>query len=237
MDRTVLEALLGEGLSLAEIGRRLDRHESTVSYWLRRYELQANGRTRHGARGELARTELQSLVERGMSIAEIAAAVERSKATIRHWLRKHGLRTHGANGRRLAERNQAAKEAGRVEANMFCSKHGEAMFVLDRRGYYRCRRCRSASVSSRRRRLKELLVAEAGGACGLCGYSRCMAALEFHHVAPEQKAFSLSEEGVTRSLARARAEAEKCVLLCANCHAEVEVGLVAAPDLCPTRLE
>jgi 5-methylcytosine-specific restriction endonuclease McrA len=120
---------------------------------------------------------------------------------------------------------------------MLCSTHGETMFVLDRRGYYRCRRCRSASVSRRRRRLKELLVAEAGGACRLCGYSRCMGALEFDHLAPEEKAFSLSEEGVTRSLARARAEVWKCVLLCANCHAEVEAGVATAPDPIATRLE
>ena len=237
MDRIVLEQLLGEGRSLAEIGRTLDKHESTVSYWMRRYGLDANGRERHAARGALTRDELESLVEEGLSIAEIAAAVDRSKATIRHWLRKHALRTHSASGRRRMEESKDAREAGLVEAKMFCSKHGEGMFVLDRSGYYRCRRCRSASVSRRRRRLKQLLVVEAGGACGLCGYSRCMAALEFHHLVPAEKAFSLSEEGVTRSLARARAEAKKCVLLCANCHAEVEAKVSTAPDLCATRLE
>jgi transposase len=237
MDRTALEKMLGEGLSLAEIGRRVDRHESTVAHWVGRYGLKANGREMHAARGGLPRAELEALVEQGMSIAEIAAAVSRGKATVRHWLRKHGLKTYGASGRRRAQESKRAKEAGLVEANMFCSKHGETMFVLDRRGYYRCRRCRSASVSRRRRRLKELLVAEAGGACGLCGYSRCMAALEFHHLAPEEKVFSLSEEGVTRSLVRARAEARKCVLLCANCHGEVEAGVAVAPDPIVTRLE
>jgi transposase len=237
MDRIVLERMLGDGLSLAEIGKRLDRHESTVSYWMQRYGLEANGRELHAPRGALTRDELESLVEQGLSIAEIAATVGRSKATIRHWLRKHALRTHSASGRRRAEESRSAREAGLVEAKMLCSKHGESMFVLDRLGYYRCRRCRSASVSRRRRRLKRLLVVEAGGACGLCGYSRCVAALEFHHVVPEEKAFALSEEGVTRSLARARAEAKKCVLLCANCHAEVEAGVSTAPDLCATRLE
>jgi hypothetical protein len=34
---------------------------------------------------------------------------------------------------------------------------------------------------------------------------------------------------VTRSLARARDEARKCVLLCANCHAEVEGGFTQLP--------
>lgn len=237
MDRVVLEQLLGEGHSLAEIGRRLNRHESTVSYWMRRYGFEANGREQHAARGALTREELESLVGEGLSIAEIAAAVGRSKATIRHWLRKHTLRTRSASGRRRTEESRSAREAELIEAKMICSKHGESMFVLDRQGYYRCRRCRSASVSRRRRRLKQLLVVEAGGACGLCGYSRCMAALEFHHVVPEEKAFSLSEEGVTRSLARARAEAKKCILLCANCHAEVEARVSTAPDLCATRLE
>jgi hypothetical protein len=32
-------------------------------------------------------------------------------------------------------------------------------------------------------------------------------------------------QGVTRSLAAARVEMAKCVLLCANCHAEVELGI------------
>jgi hypothetical protein len=35
--------------------------------------------------------------------------------------------------------------------------------------------------------------------------------------------------GATRALAAVRAEMAKCVLLCANCHAEVELGLVRLP--------
>jgi transposase len=237
MDRAALERLLSQGHSLAEIGRRLDRHEATVSYWVAKHGLRANGRERHAARGALTRQELESLIADGLSIAEIAAAVGRSKATVRHWLRRYGLRTFAASGRRRGVESKRAREAGLIEASMFCSKHAETIFVIDRRGYYRCRLCRSASVSRRRRRLKEQLVHEAGGACRLCGYSRCMAALEFHHLVPAEKAFSLSEEGVTRSLARARAEARKCVLLCANCHAEVEVGLAETSDRDQARLE
>jgi hypothetical protein len=37
----------------------------------------------------------------------------------------------------------------------------------------------------------------------------------------------LSRRGVTRALVEAREEARKCVLLCANCHAEVEAGVTA----------
>lgn len=72
--------------------------------------------------------------------------------------------------------------------------------------------------------MKRALIAEAGGKCQVCGYDRCQAALQFHHLDREEKAFALSHEGVARSIKRARKEAAKCVLLCANCHAEIEVG-------------
>ena len=56
-----------------------------------------------------------------------------------------------------------------------------------------------------------------------------MAALEFHHYEPGKKAFALSLRGITRSIAKLRQEARKCVLLCSNCHSEVEVGFTECP--------
>jgi 5-methylcytosine-specific restriction endonuclease McrA len=81
-------------------------------------------------------------------------------------------------------------------------------------------------VTRRRRKVKAILVAEAGGACVICGYDRYAGALHFHHVDPATKRFDLSAAGFARSLERARAEARKCALLCSNCHAEVESGSV-----------
>lgn len=93
-----------------------------------------------------------------------------------------------------------------------------------RTGSFRCPRCVSERVSRRRRRLKEILVAEAGGACVACGYDRYIGALQFHHLDRREKRFQLAGRGLTRALSTLRREAEKCVLLCANCHAEVEAG-------------
>ena len=73
--------------------------------------------------------------------------------------------------------------------------------------------------------MKQFLIDEAGGCCVLCGYDRFPGALQFHHLDPAEKSFALSVQGVGRSLEKARAEAAKCVLVCANCHAEVEGGL------------
>jgi transposase len=230
VDKVSLEVLLGRGLSLEEIGRRFDRHPSTVAYWMRKYRLVAANADKHAPRGGLDFERLQPLVEAGMTIAEIAAEVERSKATVRHWLGRHGLRTKNTRGRRPAELGARAKEAGLLAVNMRCIRHGETEFVLEGRGHYRCKRCRSESVARHRRKVKETLVAEAGGCCVVCGYDRCLTALAFHHLDPGDKRLAISQNGVTLSLDTIRAEAQKCVLVCANCHAEIESGAASLPD-------
>jgi hypothetical protein len=84
-------------------------------------------------------------------------------------------------------------------------------------------------VARRRRTIKRQLVEEAGGACVVCGYSRWLGALQFHHVESRSKKFHLAQGGYSRSIARSRAEMRKCVLLCANCHSEVEGGFATLP--------
>jgi transposase len=219
MDRGLLEKLLADGESLAQIGRRIGRHESTVGYWVGKYGLQATNRHKVASRGGLDRAELERLVAHGQSIADIARELARSKATIRYWLREFGMKT--AQAERLRE---MASHAELIVLD--CRRHGPTRFRRRAGGGYRCLKCRADAVAKRRRRVKQILVADAGGACVVCGYDRCIGALHFHHLRPVEKAFSLSHRGVARSLAKARAEAEKCVLLCSNCHAEVELGVL-----------
>jgi transposase/5-methylcytosine-specific restriction endonuclease McrA len=229
VDRDSLAHLLQQGLSLQAIGRRLGRHESTVAYWAKKYGLEAVNHDKHAARGGLARPELERLIESGMTIAEIAASVSRSKGTVRHWLTMYGLKTHGGRGKRPSEQARQAKQAGLVSASMRCPRHGETDFGLDARGSYRCKRCRSDAVSRRRRKVKSILVAEAGGRCCICGYDRSMRALHFHHLDPSVKRLAINAHGLALALEKLRNEARKCVLLCSNCHAEVEHGIAAVP--------
>ena len=61
--------------------------------------------------------------------------------------------------------------------------------------------------------------------CALCGYDNNAAALEFHHVDPKAKDFSVAQfsqigqgfEGDGELIT----EMNKCMVLCANCHREV----------------
>ena len=63
---------MDEGLSLAEIGRRVGLHESTVGYWVAKHGLEAANRARVAPKGGLAKAELAPMVEAGMSAGAIA---------------------------------------------------------------------------------------------------------------------------------------------------------------------
>ncbi len=72
---------------------------------------------------------------------------------------------------------------------------------------------------------KKKLIAMKGGGCVICGYNRCLRALEFHHVDPETKKFSLTATTLADiGWDRILEEVKKTVLLCATCHREVEDG-------------
>lgn len=58
-----------------------------------------------------------------------------------------------------------------------------------------------------------------GGKCQVCGYSRSIAALDFHHRDPNQKDFGIGG-AISYGWERIRAEVDKCDLLCKCCHAE-----------------
>lgn len=106
-----------------------------------------------------------------------------------------------------------------------CKKHGVCDFVIESKGTknqrFRCKKCRQDAVTKRRRKLKVDAIAYLGGKCSICGYDRCIAALEFHHKDPAQKDFAISGGGVTRSWNKIKEELDKCILLCSNCHREI----------------
>ena len=71
--------------------------------------------------------------------------------------------------------------------------------------------------------IKHALIEYKGGKCERCGYQKCEAALHFHHKDPNEKDFTISEVNLNAGMVTMDdlyKEADKCMLLCANCHAE-----------------
>ena len=224
VDLDELARMLEEGLSLEEIGRRVGRHPSTVGYWVKKHGLKAAQSEKYAARGGPDQKTLEALVAEGLTIRQIADELSCCGATVRHWLQRYGLRT-----RRHRRVRPDAVEADVTETVAECPDHGATMFIRRQDGAWRCLKCRSRAVSDRRRRVKAQLVAEAGGACVICGYDRSPAALHFHHVDPATKRLALGGRGLSLAIEVLREEAAKCVLLCATHHAEVEAGVATLP--------
>lgn len=85
----------------------------------------------------------------------------------------------------------------------------------------------SKAVSERRKKIKEMAVEYKGGKCIFCGYNRCIGALEFHHLNPEEKDFSIASAGTTKSWDSVKKELDKCICVCANCHREIHNGIIS----------
>ena len=103
--------------------------------------------------------------------------------------------------------------------------------MKDKRTYANRREELIRAVAKRRRRIKELSIAYKGGQCQLCGYKKYPGALDLHHLDPKTKSFGLGDKGYTRAWATVQKELDKCALVCANCHRELEAGITQLPGV------
>src|SRR4051794_26197176 len=98
---------------------------------------------------------------------------------------------------------------------LYCSARCKASVTNNKHQNY-------ASQQKRGNDRRAELIRLKGGCCEKCGYSRNQAALCFHHDHPRNKLFQIDIRKCSNSswptLLR---EADKCTLLCLNCHSEL----------------
>ena len=114
-----------------------------------------------------------------------------------------------------------------------CKIHNYVLHVMSSDGRYRCRPCRVDAVQKRRLKIKQQAIEYLGGKCKICGYSKYIGSLEFHHRIPENKEFQISASMSWNTILK---ELNKCDLLCANCHREehekLRLNMVREPSGC-----
>ncbi len=84
-----------------------------------------------------------------------------------------------------------------------------------------CKTCFNRRTWERVQRNKEKAVRHKGGKCIRCGYSKSIWALEFHHRNRDEKNRKISRL-LLNKWEIILEEIEKCDLVCANCHREIE---------------
>lgn len=149
----------------------------------------------------IEKSVLVELISQKHSGSKIASRLGCSRQAVDYWERKYGLRP--AFPRRGGDTRIESPEE--MTARM---AHQSVVF---------------------RRRLKARAITYKGGKCLLCGYDRYNGAVEFHHLDKTTKGFGLSRKGIVRSWESIRSELEKCVLVCSNCHREIEGGQRTIP--------
>ena len=92
-----------------------------------------------------------------------------------------------------------------------------------------CYECMPDGVQLTRGAFLGLLKKQKGGKCSRCGYDKCLKALEFHHIDPSKKDFTISNDHFR--LKDAIEESKKCILLCSNCHKEFHDNMWTLDEL------
>ena len=104
-----------------------------------------------------------------------------------------------------------------------CPIHGETEFHFyeksGRNGQWKCLKCESELAVLKKQKYKLKMIQYKGGKCEICGYDKNIAALEFHHLNPEEKEFTVSD--THHSWEDTQKELDKCICVCANCHREL----------------
>ena len=85
--------------------------------------------------------------------------------------------------------------------------------------YYEANKAKAIAANAATRKKKRAAFQEwkATLSCTQCGFSH-VAALDFHHTDAKDKDGIVSDLLRSGKFKKARAEAEKCIVLCANCH-------------------
>lgn len=186
------------------------------------------------------KNELKNYVDQGLSTYKIAELVDKSHGSVRYWLEKFELQTQYTVKRENFKNgvviDRYCEYTEYTCATCKVTKPISEFYKITRANrrtivpYSYCKDCAKKTFKeyTGRKKRKDLAVEYKGGCCIVCGYKRCISALEFHHLDPSQKDFSFSAKNhhAKVSMEELKVELDKCVLLCSNCHKEVHAGLV-----------
>ena len=76
-------------------------------------------------------------------------------------------------------------------------------------------------------REKQKAVNYAGGKCIICGYNKCLAAMDFHHKNPlEKDGYGGGALKSHWTFKKNKTEIDKCILVCVRCHREIHAGVI-----------
>lgn len=173
--------------------------------------------------------KIESLYSEGNSLNLISKDLNISKATVSYYINKAGLSRYSMPviiTETLLNKMQEDYDSG-LTLTEISKKYKIALGRLQEIKRHLPKNLSGYEIlKSRRCRIKEELIKHKGGKCEVCGYNKCLSALEFHHLNPKEKDFSIAQTTTYKNMDLLKSEIDKCILVCANCHREIHAGLV-----------
>lgn len=173
------------------------------------------------------RNKIIELYKEGKTMPYICKVLNVSKATVSYQINKEGI-SRFKNPVEITEDLLNKMQIRYEECKNLSIVSKEYGVSINRLKYLNRRKSKTdyEVLKNRRYRIKKLLVEYKGNKCKICGYDKCLSALEFHHLEPENKDFTISYNTKYNNLDSLKKEVDKCILVCANCHREIHAGIV-----------
>ncbi len=143
--------------------------------------------------------KLKRMLDAGVSKGQIAKKFNVNPHTINRWIEKHSLVID-------------------IKHQCLCGEQDSKFFAYGR--FSECNKCRSLRQTKLHNGYKKQAVEYKGGKCQRCGYDKCLASLDFHHIDPETKDPNWRKIR-SRAFSFIKEELDKCLLVCRNCHGEI----------------
>ena len=180
-------------------------------------------------KGSNLKEKIAFLRENGKSYNEISKILNCSKATIGYHcknlninkpIRGEHLTKEDAENIKILCENRTIKEVSELlKRSPTTIKKYKNLETKSLQTNEEKKRKNYERVKHRRQAIKIKAVNYKGGKCELCGYKKCIWALDFHHKNPKEKDFSIAQNS-TFKWEKIKLELDKCIMICSNCHRE-----------------
>lgn len=219
--RVKYKSLIDIGYTTKQISDELNVSWSTVKRYCRKFGL----KTIHYVEPKpLDRDQLVELVNKRFSTYKIANELGISQTTVRYWLKKFGLKTNSCICYSKNKTHKICPQCKQMKPlnaeNFYIQKNGKT--------HAWCKDCNNSISLEKHRGVKQKAIDYKGGKCVNCGYNKYSGALDFHHIDPTTKDFTISDLR-TYSWEKIKIELDKCICLCKNCHAELHAQKNGGP--------